>query len=76
MLEMQGKILELSEENKELKEKLEIKGKITLKNNFYYIENDGPFCTRCRDVEKKLVRAHPKGNYAKCPECETYLNCT
>lgn len=77
MLEMQSKIVELNEENKKLKQDLEIKGKITFKNNFYYVDGVGPYCSRCYDVEKKMVRAHPiNDNHAKCPECEIYLNYT
>src|ERR1700677_3279566 len=66
MLEMQKKIRELETENKNLKEKLETKGKLRHDKNAYWLEedgkNEGPFCTCCWDVDKKLVRMHPCGN--------------
>ncbi|MEO0131295.1 MAG: hypothetical protein ABIK76_06355, partial [candidate division WOR-3 bacterium] len=35
-------------------------------------EKDGPFCTRCWDKNKDLIRMHPCGNpaYSECPECK------
>ncbi|MEI6673174.1 MAG: hypothetical protein WCL02_07905 [bacterium] len=67
----------MKNENRQLREDLGTKGKITFKNNFYYVDDIGPYCSRCWDVNKKLVRAHHiNDNHAKCPECETYLNYT
>ena len=77
LLEMQKKIKDLEEENGELKEKLKIKEKIFYENNAYWIKNekdekDGPFCSRCWDKERDLIRMHPLGNpaYHYCPECK------
>jgi len=77
--EQEDEIRELKNENRQLKEDLEIKGKIIFKNNFYYVEDIGPYCSKCRDDEKKLIRSHPTyiwSNYAKCPKCESALNYT
>jgi len=76
LLEMQKKIQNLEKENAELKEKLKIKENLTYENNAYWIDNngnkDGPFCSRCWDIEKNLVRLHPCGNpaYYDCPNCK------
>jgi len=65
----------LQKENFELKKDLEISKKLMHERDAYWIsedgKKDGPFCTRCWDAEKKLVRLHKTGNpvYSKCPNC-------
>lgn len=65
----------LKEENKELKEKLKIKDNLVYRNNVYWLRlqegtEDGPFCSRCWDVDNKLVRhAHLLTNFYVCPQC-------
>ncbi len=79
LLEMQSEISELKEKNKKLKEDLSITEKITYKNNAYYNWDNWPFCSRCWDKEKNLIRIIPRGindNYADCPECKNYYNFT
>lgn len=79
LLEMQKRIQNLEKENAELKEKLEIKENLIHENNAYWIDKegkkDGPFCSRCWDADKKLVRLHPCGNpaYYNCPNCKAGL---
>jgi len=76
LLEMQKKIQNLEKENAELKEKIKIKENLIYENNAYWISNegkkDGPFCSRCWDVDKNLVRMHPDINpaYYHCPSCK------
>lgn len=76
LLEMQKKIQNLEKENIELKEKLKIKESLIFENEAYWINNkdkkDGPFCSRCWDVNKDLVRLHSCGNpaYCTCPNCK------
>lgn len=81
LLEMQKKIQKLEKENKELKEKLEVEENLEYdnKNSVYWIkkeeaEKDGPFCSRCWDVDKKLVRLHPAGVEGRlvCPQCKKW----
>lgn len=79
LLEMQNKIIELEKENVNLKGKFEIKEKLIYKNNSYWNGEDGPFCSRCFEKNKELLRMHPTflgSNAAKCPECETIVNFT
>lgn len=71
----------LKDENKLLKEKLKITEEYYFKNNSYWHKetNDGPFCSRCFDKNKELIRAISttvRSHYAKCPECENTVNFT
>jgi hypothetical protein len=67
LAELQNSVLGLQEENQALKERLretekqnDIAGHLHVKDNAYYVDDgkqiDGPFCMRCWDVERKLVR--------------------
>lgn len=76
LLHMQEIISSLKDENKDLKQKLKNKESVFFENNSYWInqndKKDGPFCTRCLDVESLLVRMQPCGNpaYYDCKNCE------
>lgn len=76
LLEMQNRIASLDKENKELKEKLEIKDSLIFENNAYWLEKDdkkdGPFCSCCWDNDRKPIRMQPCGNpaYFDCPKCK------
>ncbi|MBI4155816.1 MAG: hypothetical protein HY507_01115 [Candidatus Zambryskibacteria bacterium] len=76
MLEMSKKIEDLEEDNKELRKQQEIKGKLIVENNMYYIEENGikngPFCTSCLDSEQKPIRLHfhQDSGSASCPKCK------
>lgn len=69
--EMQEELKRTKEEVKNLKEQLELKDKIVFRDNMYYINNetgdDGPFCSKCYDEKKKLVRMHLRENWYVCP---------
>jgi hypothetical protein len=71
LLELQNKLTELGKECKLLKEKLKIKDDLTVSNNGYWLKSnkDGPFCTRCWDKNKDLIRLKNENPYYKCPEC-------
>ncbi|RFB14712.1 hypothetical protein DZB84_14800 [Bacillus sp. HNG] len=77
-MDMTQKLNELKEENKALKEKLETKGKLTFKNQMYFLDEDSePFCSSCWDVKSKLVRLHGDGeSWFQCPSCKTVVNNT
>ncbi len=69
----------LKEDNKELKEKLNIKWKIEFKNNFYYLNSEWPYCSRCWEKDKELIRSIPNSindDISTCPECKTTANFT
>jgi len=77
LLEMQKKIADLDTENGELKEKLKIKDNLVFERNAYWLliddKKDGPFCSKCKDGEDKLIRMRI-GKYtfgwALCPNCK------
>jgi len=85
LLGMQKRIQELEKENRELREKLEIKENLYYENNTYWVKKedgskDGPFCSRCWDKNKDLIRLryHSAQKWSlahyDCPECKnTYL---
>jgi len=83
LLDMQKKIDDLEEENRELKKKLKIKESVAYRNNAYWVkksekEEDGPFCSRCYDKDKDLIRMQPCGNpeWGECPECNNRVQTT
>ncbi|OGI25380.1 MAG: hypothetical protein A3J76_01985 [Candidatus Moranbacteria bacterium RBG_13_45_13] len=79
LLEMQKRIVDLEKENQNLNEKFEIKGKLEYKNNSYWNGEDGPYCSRCWEKNRELLRIHPtflNSNTAECPECKTTVNFT
>lgn len=80
--ELQNSVYGLEEENRALKEELrrrdeqrDIGGRLHPKDNAYYLDDgkqlDGPFCLRCWDVDKKLVRERHGATAGThyCPEC-------
>ena len=79
LLEMQRKIDNLESENKELKNKINLKESLIFERNAYWIPKnddikDGPFCSHCYDDCGKLIRMRI-GNYqtagwAYCPKCK------
>jgi len=74
LLDMQKQIADLESDNQDLKDKLKTKESLTYENNAYWIEGekkDGPFCSRCWDSERQIIRMQPCGNraYASCPNC-------
>jgi phage FluMu protein Com len=79
MLNNKEEVSSLKEENKELEEKLKIKWKIEFKDNFYYIDSKWPYCSRCWEKDKNLIRSIPNSinsDNSTCPECKTIANFT
>jgi hypothetical protein len=85
LLDLQGEVLQFSEQLKnkdkrieELEAALQIKGNLKLKDSAYYLfdENDqlkdGPFCTKCFDVDQKTCRLLATETEPKvfCPNCK------
>lgn len=83
VLELQGQILELLEENhqlkarvRELEETAETDEALVFENGIYWLEveggeRDGPFCSKCWDVDQMLVRLQQlSGGSLYCPGCE------
>ena len=81
LLDAQQSALELTQQNEELreevarlKEALELHGTVKYDDGAYWSENgdrDGPFCTKCWEVDGKLVRMkHTEDQWFKCPNCK------
>lgn len=75
LLDMQKRIVDLEDKNKILNEKIKAKESLSYESNVYWINGDnkdGPFCSRCWDKNKELIRMHPMMNtaYVQCPECK------
>ena len=80
ILNVQQEAMDLVDENRklkddvrELKDSLKVKEELIFERSCYWIKGekkDGPFCTRCWDVDKNLVRMHPSHNPAfySCPD--------
>jgi hypothetical protein len=86
--ELLGKVMELAEENynlrgevRTLKEQAEIQGQLLYKNATSWRKlqdgkEDGPFCPRCWEYEKKLIHMRQSTTntyegypHAFCPQC-------
>ena len=80
ILELQEENKRFKKENKELQKKLEFQDDLEYRNNVYWKKSneDGPYCPRCWDGDKKSMRMTTKvgGNFAICPECKTKINFT
>lgn len=74
--EQRGINRDLEEENRSLKEKLKISGDYIFNKNAYWNKDskDGPFCSRCFDKHKDLIRIIKpikSSPYAVCPDCKS-----
>lgn len=76
LLEMQKRVQELEKENSCLKEKLSIKENLDYEKNAYWAKKengtkDGPFCSRCWDKNRDLIRLDVSNvDIGFCPECK------
>ena len=71
-------ILEKDEEIKRLQAQINLKEHLIWEEPYYFVltENgnkDGPYCQKCNDSDKKLIRLQSpnKNGYWKCNECNT-----
>src|SRR4051812_21780022 len=79
MVELQEQVLALVNENRDLKDanrvlndKLQMRRQMQFRENAYWHDADGPFCSRCFDAESQTVRMHVRtGYYPQCPKCST-----
>jgi len=70
----------LRKENKELKDKLILRGKISFNNGMWWADKDsgldiGPYCSACYDDGcKKLIHLHEAPGGYICPKCNVYVS--
>ena len=79
--EIKSTLLEKDEKILTLEKKLNLKENLVYEKPYYWIEKkdakDGPFCQKCYDGDKKLVRLQTagknwQGNWT-CRECKEYF---
>lgn len=81
VLGLQERVGELEKENQLLKKKMNVQESLVVEHQVYFSKKadkkDGPFCTRCWDMDNKLLRLEVLQNgIARCPQCKyefTYL---
>jgi hypothetical protein len=74
-LSLKEELLSLRAENLSLKEQLAAQVEVTFDGGAYWSDKDnsreGPFCSRCYDVDKRLVRLRPTHDFwHHCPACD------
>jgi hypothetical protein len=82
ILELQSQLMDLLSEKQrcegqiaDLHQKLSFQGTLEFRDNMYWRsdpnQEDGPFCSRCWDVNRNAVRLQLTGDGAMwCPECK------
>ena len=77
-LELQEENLALRERVRELEAALAQSDEMVTDRGVYWREGeqerDGPFCTRCLDVDMHAVRLQDYGDGWNCPNCQAYYN--
>ncbi|MCR1811804.1 hypothetical protein [Sulfurospirillum sp. hDNRA2] len=79
MADIKDALLESENEKKELKAKLALQAKLEFEMPYYWTieedgKKDGPFCQRCYDNEKKLIRLQNKKNGQwHCLACNSHF---
>lgn len=80
LLDLQTEVQDLTQQVRELergrdklKEALAFRGSLSFENDAYWTADEGPFCSRCFDVDGKAVRMRSGVDpaWAHCPACKT-----
>lgn len=66
----------LRDKVRQLETRSQIEQSLVFEDDVYYRRlskggEDGPFCSKCWDVTKALVRLHTRENWWFCPNCNT-----
>ncbi len=82
-VDLSAEILELSKANIELERKvLELEHRVRLREEMVWRGNtywkkddpsDGPYCSKCADVDHNSVRMHDIGHQWRRPACRTHV---
>lgn len=78
LIDLSREALEVTEENKRLKKEIDdykkakdIEDRLVFRDNAYYLNEEGPYCSVCWDKDKKLVRMHyVSGTRYDCCVCK------
>ena len=85
IVELEGEIIELTGQNRlliektrELEQALKIKEALVFAENVYWLGDeegrDRPYCQRCYDVNKKLIRLQQWDDAWACFECKQHYD--
>ena len=85
LISIQTEIITLQQENNELRKELgdikainDIREHLSFENNMYWVntgsKKEGPYCSKCWDENKKLVRLHTQDVDFDCPVCHTFID--
>jgi len=78
-MELTDQLRERDEKIRLLEESLRNKGKMICRDSAYYLTDDtgkvvdGPFCTKCFDIDHhqcRLVKGTKRANIVVCPKCK------
>lgn len=80
--ELKEKVNDLTSENRELRGQLDLKESLSFDNSLgaYFLilkdgASDGPYCSKCYDVSRNLVRMLKHGSTRfHCPACQNFTN--
>lgn len=70
MIEMQTRIGELEDELLELKKVRDLSEQLEYQDKAYWLDEDGPFCSRCWDADKTLVRLRQQNDQKSDFDCD------
>lgn len=74
-ISLQQELYDLQEEVRVLRERLANREQLSFRRNAYWRGEEGPFCSRCFDVEGKVVRLHVTRTFMPmCPACTRVAN--
>ena len=77
--EIKSLIIEKDEKIQSLEDQLKLKNNLIYEAPYYWMKNnsgdkEGPFCQKCYDVDKKLIRLQGRGNGEwDCHSCNGYF---
>jgi len=73
IIDLRDEIFELRENNLKLKEENKISEKIVFEKPYYWLKDglkkDGPYCQKCYDDNKKLIRLQEMRDFPGCWKC-------
>lgn len=70
-------VTEARQQVADLQEKLRLKGQVVFRHGVYFLKEEdgteeGPFCTRCWDAERLLIRVDRNDNKYHCRHCDPH----
>jgi len=76
IVKLEGEVIELTKENRELQEKLKTQDELNWDGRIYWLikkdgSKDGPFCQVCKDRDEKLTRLQSAVDKWHCLICKS-----